>query len=217
MGAAATLVSMKISRFAFAAAAASVLLLAGCASAPGAIAPTSTRGPALATAMPEAPSGEVVGQGTVLDTAGEVQLCLGAIMESYPPQCLGIPVQGWSWDGVDGSETSGDVTWGSYAVVGSYDGETFTLTQSPVMLALYDPMMMPDPTGGVPGTTFDADLATIADTVHDALGQRALSSYPQDGYLWVDVVWDDGTIQDAADADFGDDIVIVRSALRAIG
>ena len=217
MGAAETLVGMRISRATLAAAAASVLLLSGCATAPGATAPTSTPGPTLAAATPVAPTGEVIGQGMVLDAGGETRLCLGGVMESYPPQCLGIPLHGWSWDGLDGAESSADVTWGSYAVIGTFDGEEFTLTQTPVMLALFDPMMMPDPTGGVPGKSTDAELATIAETVHDTLGQRALSSYPQDGYLWVDVVWDDGTIQDAADADFGDDVVIIRSALRAIG
>lgn len=36
------------------------------------------------------------------------------------------------------------------------------------------------------------------------------------GYVWLQVVWDDGTIQDAADAEFGDDVVIVTSSLREI-
>jgi len=30
------------------------------------------------------------------------------------------------------------------------------------------------------------------------------------------VVWDDGTWQDAADEEFGDDVVVIRSALRAL-
>ena len=62
------------------------------------------------------------------------------------PSARGIPLTNWSWDGVEGSETSGDVTWGAYAVQGTYDGEEFAVTQPPIMLALYDPMPFPDPT-----------------------------------------------------------------------
>ena len=41
-----------------------------------------------------------------------------------------------------------------------------------------------------------------------------VSSSIENGYLWVDVVWDDGTLQDAADAAYGEGVVVVRSALR---
>jgi len=32
-----------------------------------------------------------------------------------------------------------------------------------------------------------------------------------------EVIWDDGTLQEAADADFGDGVVIVQSALKPLG
>jgi hypothetical protein len=48
-----------------------------------------------------------------------------------------------------------------------------------------------------------------------SFGASYLSSSPQDGRLWVDVVWDDGTWQKAADDDYGADVVVIRSALRA--
>ena len=149
-----------------------------------------------------------------MDVAGSVELCLGPVAESYPPQCSGLPVQGWTWDGVEGSEISGDSTWGVYAVHGTFDGETFTVTQPPVMLALYDPMMIEDPTGGEPGPTDEATLLGIQEELPSALGLSYLSSSPQDGRLWVDVVWDDGTWQKAADDDYGADVVVIRSALR---
>ena len=137
-----------------------------------------------------------------MDTDGVVELCLGPIAESYPPQCSGIPVSGWSWDGVEGSESSGDVIWGAYAVQGTFDGEKFTVTQPPIMLALYDPMPFPDPTDGKPGAGDEADARSRSRTSCPALlGDAYLSSYPENGRLWVDVVWDDGTWQDAADAD----------------
>lgn len=188
--------------------------LSACATSPAA--PPAPPRPPLGQELPAAPDGEVLGQGTVIDVAGQAQLCLGGVMESYPPQCHGVPLEGWTWEGVDGSESSGDVTWGSYAVRGTYDGETFTLTDEPVMLALYDPMPFPDPTGGKPGTGEEGSLVGIQDSLFDRLGPYLLMSSAENGYLWVDVVWDDGTLQHAADAEFGDDVVVIRSALRPV-
>jgi hypothetical protein len=193
-----------------AAAAASLVLLSGCVTSTGA------GGVAFAEAYPAPPEGEVVGQGTVMDVGGEVELCLGPVAESYPPQCDGILLEGWSWDGLDGGESSGDVTWGAYAVQGTYDGDSLTVTAPPIMLALYDPMPFPDPTNGEPGEGDEATLQDLQDDLPDRLGDQYLSSWIDNGYLWIDVVWDDGTLQDAADAEFGADVVVVRSALRAL-
>ncbi|MFK3678935.1 hypothetical protein ACI2IP_14485 [Microbacterium sp. NPDC090218] len=203
-----------------AASALGLLVLSACASAPGSTAaPTSTTVPSdqrLESAHPELPEGRVIGVGTVLDVGGDVQLCLGAVMESYPPQCDGVPLDGWTWDGVDGSENSGETTWGAYAVYATYDGERLTSTDAPIMLALYDPVAPEDPTGGVEGTTPDDELAGIQDDIAGRLGADALTVGTDRGYVWLHVVWDDGTIQDAADAEYGDDVVIVTSALREI-
>ena len=200
--------------------AASVLALSGCATPAGPGAPTGAAdappGASLGSLWPGPPEGEVIGQGTVMDVAGEVELCLGAIMESYPPQCSGIPVTNWSWDGVDGFENSDEVTWGSYAVQGTYDGDAFTVSQPPIMLALYDPMMLDDPTGGEPGAGDEEALLEIQEELPAILGDAYLGSYPDNGWLRVDVVWDDGTWQDAADDDYGDDVVIINSALRPV-
>jgi hypothetical protein len=191
--------------------AASLILLAGCASPAG-----SSGGARFGEAYPQPPDGDVVGQGTVMDVAGQAELCLGPVAESYPPQCSGIPLDGWTWEGIEGSETSGDVRWGAYAVQGTYDGESLTVTAPPIMLALYDPMPLPDPTGGEPGQGDEATLLALQEELPDRLGDEYLSSSVENGYLWVDVVWDDGTVQDAADAELGSDTVIVRSALRAL-
>ena len=163
---------------------------------------------------PTPPVGEVVAQGTVMDVEGTVELCLGPIAESYPPQCTGIPVERWSWDGIEGWETSGDVTWGAYAVRGTYDGSSFAVTGEPVMLALYDPIAPVDPTGGRPGTANEAELTQMQDALPDLIGDNLLASYPENGWLWVDVVWDDGTLQDAADTTYGAGAVVIRSAIR---
>ena len=163
---------------------------------------------------PTPPVGAVVAQGTVMDVEGTVELCLGPIAESYPPQCSGIPVERWSWDGIEGWETSGDVTWGAYAVRGTYDGSSFAVTGEPVMLALYDPITPVDPTGGKPGTANEAELTQMQDALPDLIGDNLLASYPENGWLWVDVVWDDGTLQDAADTTYGAGAVVIRSAIR---
>src|SRR4051812_24259987 len=126
---------------------AAAVLLTGCAApavTPGAggdgsASDTSDVGVAIAA------PGEVFGQGTVIQTGDAApQLCLGAVAESYPPQCSGPEISGWDWETIDGEESSGDVTWGAYAVTGGWDGTTFSFT-SGVMLALYDPMPFVDP------------------------------------------------------------------------
>lgn len=195
--------------------AASVLLISGCASGSEG-APAGTPDAQLGAVWPAPPEGDVIAQGTVMDVGGDVELCLGAIMESYPPQCSGVPITNWTWDGVEGFESSGDVTWGSYAVQGTYDGESFTVTEAPIMLALYDPMMIEDPTGGKPGEGEESELLAIQEELPDRLGEGLLGSGPQDGRLWVDIVWDDGTWQDAADAEFGENTVLIRSAMREV-
>lgn len=194
--------------------AAACLSLSACASATS---PGSAPGSALGAVSPGLPSGEVIGQGTVLDDGSGAELCLGPVAESAPPQCAGIPLEGWSWDGLDGAETSGSSTWGTYAVQGTYDGESFTVTQPPVMLALFDPMAPADPTGGKKGAGTESELLALQEELPERLGDAYFSSYPADGWMWVDVLWDDGTWQDAADGEFGERTVIIRSALREIG
>lgn len=195
-----------------------VIGLAACSSSgPGSSpAPTSSAAPVWSAADVASPDGEVVATGTVLDVSGDAQLCLGAVAESYPPQCSGIPLDGWTWEGVDGSESSGETAWGSYAVHGMYDGERYAVTGAPILLALYDPIRPDDQAGGVDGTTSAADLSRIQDDLTTTLGTDALGLWTERGYVWVQVVWDDGSLQDAVDAAYGDDVVIVTSALREI-
>ena len=51
-------------------------------------------------------------------------------MTSFPPQCRGLPIPNWRWDQVDGQQTSGGTTWGTYQLVGTYDGSSFTVLQA---------------------------------------------------------------------------------------
>ena len=163
--------------------------------------------------------GEVLGQGTVLQIAdAPAQFCLGAVAESYPPQCTGPELIGWDWSTIDGSETSGDVTWGAYAVQGTWDGDRFTVTSPPIMLALYDPMRIEDPfhDPANAGTTSEGRLNAIQTEVDADPAFDLLTSGAQNGYLFVSVVFDDGDIQAHLDDTYGKDVVQVRSALVAL-
>jgi len=59
------------------------------------------------------------------------QLCFGGVAESFPPQCGGPDLVGWSWDAVGDEESESGTTWTEATVVGTYDGRTFTLTEPP--------------------------------------------------------------------------------------
>lgn len=193
------------------------LLLTSCAAGTADAGGDAARpGAALAALTPDPPSGEVLGQGMVLDDGTTATLCLGAVAESAPPQCSGIPLSGWSWEGLMDATTTSGTTWGSYAVWGTFDGDTVTVTRTPVPLALFDAMPAPDPTRGEPGEATAADVGTAQAVASDAIGDTYLGSHDANGWLYLDVVWDDGTWQDAADQDFGAGKVIVRSALRLV-
>ncbi len=59
------------------------------------------------------------------------ELCLGVVGFSLPPQCDGVPLPGWDWGAVDGEIRRSGTTWGTYRVVGTYDGRSFTVTEPP--------------------------------------------------------------------------------------
>lgn len=163
--------------------------------------------------LPEAiPLGEVLGQSMVRDDGTGPQLCLGIVAESYPPQCGGPAIDGWDWSTTEGWEEASGVRWGSYAVQGSFDGDRFTITGTPIMLALYDPMPVSEEPLE-PGTTDEAVLVDIQQVLLDALGDRGLTSTPIDGRLELLVIYDDGSLQTHLDDVYGTDVVHVRSAL----
>ena len=57
------------------------------------------------------------------------ELCLG-VLDSYPPQCgSGHAVLGWSWEAAGGEQSANGTTWGEYHLVGTWDGDAFTLTE----------------------------------------------------------------------------------------
>jgi len=201
--------------------AASLLVLTACATGPGSGGAPSVPGsddvgtPDGVIAAP----GQVIGQGTVIQTGDTPpQFCLGPVMESYPPQCSGPEIVGWDWDAVEGDETANDVTFGAYAIWGTWDGTVFTATES-VMLALYDPMPIVDPLLDPEnaGDTPEAELTRIQDELNESSPFPILTSGQMNGYVFVDVIYDDGSIQAWVDSRYLPDTVAIRGALRDEG
>ncbi|GAB3254308.1 hypothetical protein [Nocardioides dilutus] len=193
------------------------LSLAGCGSDDDDVATDpGGSGPAAPTAVPAAP-GDVRSRNlvTVMDKDAKddlVELCLGPVAESYPPQCGGPAITNWDWTSVDGMfEEEGDVRWGMFAVTGTWDGTAFTLLEA-IPAALYDPMPEEPPVYPEPSIELsDAELEGIAGELAGLPGVQG--TYGADGHVLVDVIYDDGTYQDYADAAYGTDVVIVTSAL----
>lgn len=79
-----------------------------------------------------APAGpQLVGAaGTLLGAGEEIGLCRGAVMESYPPQCETIPIEGLTWADVPWADEANGVSWGEATIVGTFDGTTFHVTDA---------------------------------------------------------------------------------------
>lgn len=114
-----------------------------------ATAPAGAPATGMPTAVPAA-DGRVTTGGlvTVLDDGDGPRLC-HMVAESLPPQCEGVPMAGWDWVAHPEHEERSGVRWGSFALTGTFDGTTFTVTDA-VPAALYD-AMAPEPEA-LPGT-----------------------------------------------------------------
>lgn len=197
--------------------AAGVFVLAACASVGAEGAGPHPSGGADAVSQ-EGTTDELMAQATVLQRGDddEPRLCLSVVYQSYPPQCTGPAIHGWDWAAVEQSETSLGVTWGDYVVYGTWDGVSFTTTRDPV------PYVPPSPPPGVgpgpdirePGLSDEAELLRVQSDVRASDYPTVLMSWPDNGYLILTVIHDDGTVQDAVDAKYGPNVVIVRSALQ---
>lgn len=105
---------------------------------------------------------------------------------------------------------------GRLAVAGTWDGTEFTQTRDQIPLSLYDP---PRPTApglgeGPAGAGTEAQLELIRDEVHSSHGGTILISEIRNGYLILDVFYDDGALQKEVDARHGSSLILVRSALK---
>ncbi|WP_166869210.1 hypothetical protein [Salinibacterium sp. ZJ70] len=197
------------------AAVAVVLAVSGCTS--GAAPGSGSPGPVDLVGF--AADGVVVGQGGVIQVDGSpAELCLGGVMDSYPPQCAGgVPLVGWEWEAIEGWETASGVTWGDYAVWGEWDGEALAVTGA-IMLALYDPMPYTSPLldPANRGDTSEAELLRIQEDLQAQTPFPVLGSWTENGYLFASVIYDDGRLQSWFDESYGADRVATVGALQPV-
>ncbi|MBS43097.1 MAG: hypothetical protein CMH83_08065 [Nocardioides sp.] len=155
-----------------------------------------------------------------MDTGDGPELCLGPVAESYPPQCSGPPVEGWDWASYRGTfDRVDDVRWGAYAVTGTWDGTTFTVAGA-ITAALYDAVAPEEPVHpDVEQPRDEAELQEIADDLGAVDGglPGAQGAYADGERVLVDVLYDDGSLQEWADATYGVGAVVVTGALVDVG
>lgn len=121
---------------------------------------------------------------------GAPELCLGAVQESYPPQCDGLALVGWDWDAVEAEETAAGQTWGEFHLTGSFEGETFTVVDAGPPEPFEAPpdgdhfaTPCPEPPGGWtsvdPSRDSEEDVSKVA---------QAVNGHPDYAGLWIDRV-----------------------------
>ncbi len=159
--------------------------------------PTAPTSSAVPDAVPPA-AGPVTGQGTVIEVPdGAPELCLGAVRESHPPQCEGIPLSGWDWGSARAQEEAGEgaaiTRWGTYAVTGTFDGVAMDVTGS-VPLALYDTVAPPSPRPVAPPTLSEGEWLAVEDRARDLPGVLTVGRQDPGGPVYVSVVHDDGSL-----------------------
>jgi hypothetical protein len=128
--------------------------------------------------------------GTVLQNQAHGPELCQMVADSLPPQCSGIPIAGWDWAKVDNEESRNGTTWGTYRVVGSYDGDTLTLTQPPVVPdrstdVLKSPPKFTTPCEAPPGGWTVRDRTHFSIGAYNALHALA-QSQPDYAGAWVD-------------------------------
>ena len=126
--------------------------------------------------VPEDYDGRFLSYTTVIDDGNGPLHCTPGIMQSDPPQCHGVPIEGWDWETVEHEEKAG-VRWGDFVVIGRWDGLTFSLTEPATPIAWSqvntvepDPIEVPcpEPDGG--WWTDASDLERVsADDYNDAI------------------------------------------------
>ncbi|KQX07085.1 MULTISPECIES: hypothetical protein [unclassified Leifsonia] len=147
-------------------------------------------------------------------------LCLGAVFQSNPPGCSGVPIAGWDWDAVGIEESRRGTTWGGdYAVQGTWDGSTFTLTRPaepaedgsrpPGATSTTRPLQTP-----VPRTAEELDAIRIAVSAHPGVVMTGIETTPD--RVLLTVAYDDGDLQASLDEEYGSGTVLVSSALSPV-
>ena len=115
------------------------------------------------------------------------QLCIG-VVHTKPPVCAGPAIAGWNWAKVSGEQASTGNTWGTYHVVGTYDGTTFHVTQTPTVAldrAPPDPSQNATPCPTPPGGWTVVDQGRVTNADLNALA-KAAQNKPDSAGFWED-------------------------------
>jgi hypothetical protein len=146
---------------------------------------------------------------------GAPLLCLGPFAASLPPQCGGPVLRNWDWSEAGHFASAGGVMWGSYEVTGMLANGEFIQTRRPVPSTDASP---PEarPVTGPPGNGKEMQLLLLQRELTSLRGQPILMSGAENGYLVIDVVYDDGSLQRELDSKYGPRIILIRSALKPI-
>lgn len=129
----------------------------------GGVPSTSTGSPTTDTSAVVDATGELVAHGILMQSEpdGEVEICIGGVAESLPPQCDGPVLEGeFSWEEVD-ARSQGGVTWtdeGYYAVGRYTPGEAFAGT-----ITLTRPVSADPPEGFTPPERDDTGFPQLCD------------------------------------------------------
>lgn len=183
-------------------------LLVGCAAAGAGSGPTAVPpAPGELSALPRPlPERIVTVRGLALDDGGGEVLCPGPVMESAPPQCDGVPMVGFDWSTVPPVAVS-SARWGDAVVRGTWDGATFTVTE-------------PGPDGWAPpaidppvGSITDAELERMAEELQWLERPDLVGMGWSDGYLELQVAYDEGSMQAFLDEHYGPGAVVVHSSM----
>jgi hypothetical protein len=175
---------------------------------------------------PEPSADEMVYQGALTVLQGverdSAELC-GAVAESYPPQCGGLPVTGWDWGSVEHEEAEG-VRWGSYIVTGTFDGRSLVLTEEPVPTSEVDMEDYPnlqyqEPQIGEPAEDLSAEeLQAIADELVAAFPRYVYGGWAdeQHGVALVDTLLVTPELEAYAAEHFPEDTVAFSAMLKPV-
>lgn len=126
------------------------------------------------------------------------QLCLGGVNESLPPQCGGPDITNWDWSDLE-SESASGTTWGTYTVVGTYDGTAFTLTE-PAQPPSSIPNTEPPSNLGTPCEEPDGGWAVTNEATATEEGMNAAITYANEQSEFAGVWLDQSINEELADA-----------------